>query len=177
MIYNILVGGRGAEAYVHNLTPEQTQKLVELGDLNDGVESDQILEAIEKEFFDDADENYVGAYDTPDSYQIVVTDENGKTVFQSDEEFYFEDKHDDEEDYIFVADENNTLIVEDCVKGCFFKCKVEVDGEFDITKLTTITTDVGEYFEIITGLKYDGEVLEKEFDDYFSKGLTFHLFE
>jgi len=176
MKYKILLGGSGGESYIHNITPEQNEKLLEFEDLNDGIESEEILEIIEKDYFDDTEESYLGAYNSSDSYYILVTDENGNKIFESNEDFNLNEVYDEDEDYIIVADNPNTLIIEEYVKGNFFNFKIETE-EFDVKKLTPIIKDVGSHIQVITGLRYNGEALEKEFDDYWSKGITYYLFD
>jgi preprotein translocase subunit SecA len=72
--------------------------------------------------------------------------------------------------------EEKNLIVEDTCKGQFFKCEFETKEDFDVSKLSPIITEVGEYVNIITGLRYDDKVLEvTDYGDYWSKGFYFYL--
>lgn len=170
------LGGRGAEIYIHNLTPEQKEKLKDMDIENKDapVDWDKLNEILGTEW-DYTDDIYTGAYDNPEAYYITVFDEENNEVFASDDDFYM-DGTDDEEDYIYVEKEN-VLVIEHYVKGTYKEYEFEIDGDFDPSKLSAVVTEINETISIITDLKYDGKKLENfEYGDDWSKGAFFYIF-
>ena len=180
----VLLGGRGAEAYVFKLTPEQKQKLVDCKVEKGNMDVDEISEILEVGYITESEEVYTGAYANSDGWGFVIEvyDEEDKTIWNSyeiekDWDFDEETKWDNEEEgYQSVADAENLLIIEDYSKGNYYTFELEIEGEFDPKKLSPMITEIGERIEIITGLFYDGKKLEVyEYGDTWSKGLYFHL--
>jgi hypothetical protein len=171
-VYTIEVSGRGADCYIHELTEEQREKLVEGGVDEDEMSMDEICEVLEKDFITDTETVLLGAYFDNDLCYVKVTDQEGKDVWETTDLTIF----DEDEDYEVIHDEENLLIVEDLLKGEFFKYKLELEEEFDPVKLTAVVKEVGEMIPLITGLRYDGKKLEvDEFGDYWDKGFNFYL--
>lgn len=181
--YKVLLGGRGAEAYVFKLTPEQKQKLVDGGVEKDQMEVDEISEILEVGYITESEEVYSGAYATSDGWGFVIEvyDEEDKKVWDSyaierDWDFDEEARWDNDEGYESVANDENLLIVEDYTKGNYREFELEIEDDFDAKKLLPLVTEIGERIEIITGLFYDGKKMEVyEYGDTWSKGLYFHL--
>jgi len=172
--YTIEVGGRGAECYVFPLTDEQLTKLKIGGIVEEKMDMEDIYEVLGVECLLDSDSVYFGPYDDSDLYNIKVIDENGELVVDLTDNWDYEITND--EDYVGVHYEEKNLIVEDTCKGQFFKCEFEIKEDFDVSKLSPIITEVGEYVNIITGLRYDDKVLEvTDYGDYWSKGFYFYL--
>jgi hypothetical protein len=177
MKYKIKLGGRGADIWVHDINEEQ-KKLLKEGNVEiDQMEYDDIAKVLGKDNVDDSDFVYTGVYDEQDAIVIEVRDEEGNVVFDSTEEdeWYFnEDTMIDNENIEFVHEGDNKFLVESYSKGNFFEFDLECE-EFDHAKLSPELVEINERFQLITGLFYDGQELEKEFDDYWGKGYYYHL--
>lgn len=179
MKYKITLGGRGADIWIHRLTDEQ-HKLLQEGEVDkDKMEFDDIAKVLNRETVDDVDDVFTGVYDNDGDIVIQVFNENDEMVFDSlaDDDWYFDSETMiDFENYdsVFEGDDH-TLFVESYSKGTFFEFQLETEEEFDPTKISPIILEVGERFEMITGLCYKGEELEKEFSDYWGKGYYYHL--
>ena len=172
--YTIEVSGRGAECYVFPLTDEQLTKLKIGGIVEERMDMDDVYEVLGIESVLDSELTYFGPYDDSDLYSVKVLGEDGELVEDLTDNWDFEITND--EDYVSVHYEEKNLIIEDTCKGEFFKCVLEIEGDFDSSKLTPIITEVGEYVNIITGLRYDDKVLEvTDYGDYWSKGFYFYL--
>ena len=177
MKYKITLGGRGADIWVHRLNEEQ-HKLLKEGEVEkDKIEMDNIAKILGKGMVDESDEIYTGVYDS--DFVVQVFNESDVMIFDSlaDEDWSFDEETRDEyENYESFAEEDEPMFfVESYSKGTFFTFEVETDEEFDESKISPIITEINERFEMITGLCYKGEVLEKEFDDYWGKGYYYHL--
>lgn len=173
--YQIVLGGRGADCYIHRLTDEQYEKLNEGGVDKDKMSMDQVLEVLGKDFITDTDEVVLGAYFEPDLHHFSVHDENENLIWESDKDW--DPEFDDEdEDYNIIYDDENILICEDLLKGTFFNFVIETEEDFDSNKITVIVDEVGEVVPLITGIKYDGKKIEvDEYGDYWDKGFNFYL--
>lgn len=174
--YKIILGGRGAETYVHPINSEQKEKLQQMGieDRDFEVDWDKLNEVLGTEW-DYTDETYSGAYDNPAAYHITVFDEEDNEVFSSDDDFYM-DGTDDDEDYIFVEKEN-ILVIEHYVKGTFKEYELEIEETFDPQKLSRVVVEINEAISVIKDLKYDNKAMEDfEYGDTWSKGAFFYLF-
>ena len=180
MKYKITLGGRGADIWVHRINEEQ-HKLLKEGEVEkDKIEMDDIAKILNKEMVDESDEVYTGVYDGGSTDVVVqVFNESDEMIFDSlaDEDWSFDDETRSEyENYESFAEEDGPMLfVESYSKGTFFTFEVETDEEFDESKISPMITEIGERFELITGICYKGEVLEKEFDDYWGKGYYYHL--
>jgi hypothetical protein len=172
--YTIEVSGRGAECYVFPLTDEQLTKLKIGGIVEERMDMDEVYEILGIESVLDSELTYFGPYDDSDLHSIKVLGENDELVKDLTDNWKYEITNED--DYVSVHYEEKNLIIEDTCKGEFFKCVLEIEGDFDSSKLTPIITEVGEYVNIITGLRYDDKVLEvTDYGDYWSKGFYFYL--
>jgi hypothetical protein len=103
---------------------------------------------------------------------ITVTDENEKKIWESSDKHEFKEI---QEEYIF--DDNDALVVEDYIKGEFYSYEVELEKDFDPTKLLPIITEIGNSVVIISDLIYNEVELKpyKNYGDYWSKGITYYL--
>lgn len=172
--YTIEVSGRGAECYVFPLTDEQLTKLKVGGIVEERMDMDEVYEILGIESVLDSELTYFGPYDDSDLHSIKILGEDGELVKDLTDNWKYEITNDD--DYVSVHYEEKNLIIEDTCKGEFFKCVLEIEGDFDSSKLTPIITEIGEYVNIITGLRYDDKVLEvTDYGDYWSKGFYFYL--
>jgi len=176
--YTIILGGSGLDVYVHRINKEQADKLKALGELN-GDLHDEIMLILGKNMPDETDEAYLGPNCFPEDLSVMITDEDDEIIYEENGDFEFGEVHDEENDFINVVIHPDTLIISDRVKGNFYSCVLQTDEEFDISKLTPIITDVGgegDFGELVTGMKYDGKILQLDGDDYWSKGLNYCLF-
>jgi hypothetical protein len=170
--YKIIVGGRGGECYIHHIDTNQKVSLLSEGVEDDKMESEQIAEVLEVDFVTDSDEVYLGPYNDPEVYLITVIDENDNVVWESDNNHKFSD-----EEWEYKYTDADVLIVEDYIKGQFYNYEIELEQDFDPTKLTAIVTEIGERLEVITDLAYSGVELKsyKEIGDYWSKGISYYI--
>lgn len=180
MKYKITLGGHGADIWVHRLTDEQHTVLKEGEVERDRMDYDDIAKVLDKNAVDETDDIFTGVYDDSSNQPVIqVFNESDEMIFDSlsDEDWYFdEETRMDYENYdsVFEGDDH-TLFVESYSKGTFFEFELETDKEFDPSKLSPVILEVGERFELITGLCYEGVELDKEFSDYWGKGYYYHL--
>ena len=172
MKYKISLGGRGSECFLFRLKEGQADELLESGVEKDEMSIDDISDYLEIESVFDCENTVLGAY--YGEHYITIEDEEGNEIFNSDksEENLFEEN--DWKDGGF--EKEDYLVVEDYSKGEFFTFEVECD-EFDVTKLKPIITEVAECRDLITGFYYEGEELEREFGDYWSKGFYYIVYK
>ena len=125
-------------------------------------------------------EDYGGWYEVDDQYHrwgaggtftVLIQDENGDTLYEIDSENLHEFDTDDFQlvnyECIEVDESNDLLMCASFEKGSFFEGDIELEGDFDITKLKiNIDEEIGieEYYfgDIISGVYYDDE----EVDNY-----------
>ena len=172
--YKISIEGYGAEITIGSVTEEE--KAILNNDEKDLVEIvNEDLEEICG--WSEIDDQFHG-WGATDVFTITVEDEEGKVIYEIDNDDMY--KHDTDEFELFdfecpeIDEEQELLMCVSSEKGTFFLGDIEVDGEFDITKLRiTIASDieVGEnYFgEIITGVYYDGEEIDSYGGDTIGK--------
>jgi hypothetical protein len=170
--YRIIVSGKGAECYVHRVNTDKRVRLIEGKVEEDKMESTEVAEILGIDFVTDSDDIFLGPYNDPELYYIIVYDENDSVVWESSDKHEFEDI---QMEFKFESDE--VLIVEDYIKGQFYFYEIELEKDFDSTLLVPIVTEIGERVEIITDLMYNEVELSsyKEFGDYWSKGITYYL--
>jgi hypothetical protein len=172
MKYKIVVGGRGSECYVHSIDENQKLKLSECGIDGSYGEHEIITEILDKNDIFDTDNIFLGPYNYPENYIIEVFNENNVKVWSSDTNHEFKD-----DEYEFITGEGNYLIVDDYTKGEFFNYEIDLEEDFDSDKLKPVITEVIDGLELITKIQYAETDLEvfKEYGDYWSKGITYHL--
>ena len=176
--YRIILGGIGLDVYMHRIDNEQSEKLKALGELT-GSLHDEIMKILGKDMLNETEEIYIGPFTDPDFLSIMIIDENDEIIYESRDDFEFDDIHDEDNDYKNIQIDENTLVITEHVKGNFYNFFLQIDGDIDMSKLSPIITDVGgesEFGDLVTGLKYDGVELKFEWDDYWSKDLSFYLF-
>jgi len=102
-------------------------------------------------------------------FTITIEDENGKELYEIDEANIYDYDTDDfslvENEYPEIDATKDLLICYSGEKGSFFLGYVELEGEFDLTKLKIVISDVevGDFFyfgDIISNVLYDGEELD-----------------
>lgn len=174
--YKVILGGRGAELYIHKINEEQKEKLKEMDveNHNVAVNWDKLVEVLNVDMWDSTDEVYSGIYTSPELYYISVYDENDELVWESDDDFYM-DQGEEDDDYKFIESQN-ALLIEHYFKGSLKEYKLEIEEEFNPEKLTFKLLDYNEDVEIITDLKYDNKEMElEEWGDNWSKGTYFYI--
>lgn len=172
----LILGGRGSECYVHDINEEQKERLINGGINDDKMTTDLACEILGIDWFEDGAKIYTGAYTESDNFYIAAYDENNELIWESDEDFEFNEELSDDW-YDGVEEDGNKLIIEDYIKGTYFEYILELEEDFDPEKLSPIIIDISETVQIIKGLKYNNQELEiSEWGDYWSKGLYFHLY-
>lgn len=178
----LILGGRGAECYVHDINEEQKERLINGGINEDKMTIDLVNEILGIDWIEENARVYVGAYTEPDNFYIAAYDEQNNLIWESNEDFEFNPEFEYNEDFELkdfdnVEEDGLKLVIEDYIKGTYFEYQLELEEEFDPQKLSTIQLDISETVQIIKGLKYNGNKLEiSEWGDYWSKGLYFHLY-
>jgi hypothetical protein len=169
--YKISLGGRGSECFLFPLSDDQYVTL-EKGEVeNEKMELDEIITVLNVEDIFDAPQSILGAY--LDEYYISVCDSKDQEVWNSENG----DIESDDKWCVTDYDGQNYLVIEDYSKGNFFNFYVDLEEDFDPSKLSLVITEVGQCRDIITSIQYNGLDLDdtKEFDDYWSKGFYFIL--
>lgn len=170
MKYTIEVNGKGGEAFIHKLTEEQYEKLQDGGVEDDLMEKDQIDEVLGIDFLD-TDEILMGIYQGGENIQIIVKDESGEVVWESDDDFDFEEYEDE-----YQFNDTTYFSAEDYQKGNFFNYTLETDEDFNPDMLVAVLVELLDgRSELITDIKYKDHEMKKEYGDTISKGFTYML--
>lgn len=169
----IELSGHGEDCFIHELNDKQFEKF-EDKEVEDGeMTLSQVLKVLKKNSHTETENSVFGP--NPDSISLYIKDENGSTLFEYEENWEFQSVQ-NEEGILF--DEPNLLYISESLKGTFYSFTLELENEFDISKLNPIITEVGESLEVITGLVYDGiklEPFEKMTDMEGDGGFNFYL--
>jgi hypothetical protein len=170
MKYTIEVNGKGAEAFIHKLTEDQYEQLQDGGVEDDAMNTDEISEVLETDFLE-TEEIITGIYPGSDNIQIIVRDESGEIVWESDDEFDFEEYVDD-----YKYNDGNYFSAEDYQKGNFFNYVLETDEDFNPSLLIAETLELLDgRSDLIIDIKYRDHIMEKEYGDTVSKGFSYML--
>ncbi len=170
MKYTVEVNAKGAESFIHKLTEEQYETLQDGGVEDDLMDQDQINEVLGIDFLD-TEEIITGIYPDSENFQIIVKDESGEVVWESDENFEFEEYEDD-----YQYNDTNYFSAEDYQKGNFFNYELETEEEFNPEMLVAVLVELLDgRSEIITDIKYKDHEMSKEYGDTTSKGFTYML--
>ncbi len=170
MKYTIEVSGKGAEAFIHKLTQDQYEQFQESGLEDDAMDTDEINEVLGNDFLE-TDEIITGIYPGSDNIWIKVMDESGDVVWESDEDFEFEEYHDE-----YKFNDTTYFNAEDYQKGNFFNYELETDEDFDPSLLTAVLVELLDgRSELITDIKYNGQDMKKDYGDTTSKGFSWML--
>lgn len=172
----LILGGRGYETYVHNINEEQKERLVNADIENQNPNYDLVCEILGIDNHDDNSTAYLGASTDPESFYIGAFDENDNVIWESDENFEFNEELEDHW-WDEVETDGSKLLIVDYVKGNFHEYVLELEEDFDPQKLSPVYLDISEIIQILKSLKYDGKEIEiDEWGDYWSKGLYYHLY-
>lgn len=170
MKYTIEVNGKGAEAFIHKLTEDQYEALQDGGVEEDQMDTDQISEILGVDFLE-TDNIITGIYTGGENIQIIVKDDSGKIVWESDDEFDFESWEDD-----YQFNDTTYFSAEDYQKGNFFNYTLETDEEFNPEMLTAVLVELLDgCSELITDIKYNDHEMIKDYGDTISKGFNYML--
>ncbi len=170
MKYTIEVSGKGAEAFIHKVTQDQYEQFQESGLEDDAMDTDEINEVLGNDFLE-TDEIITGIYPGSDNIWIKVMDESGDVVWESDEDFEFEEYHDE-----YKFNDTTYFNAEDYQKGNFFNYELETDEDFDPSLLTAVLVELLDgRSELITDIKYNGQDMKKDYGDTTSKGFSWML--
>lgn len=167
MKYTLNISGRGAEYFLHKLTSDQYDNLIEL-DLEQ-AEHDQVSEILEIDSILETEHIITGAFTNPESVNITVENETGEMIWETDDVTLLGF------DYRQLELDADYLVVQDYMKGDFQQFEIYTQ-EFDPEKLEFIVTEIGYELECITRIKYDGEEIEPaDFGDTSSKGIYYFI--
>jgi hypothetical protein len=170
MKYKIEVNGKGGDAFIHKLTEEQYETLQDGGVEDDLMDHDQIGEVLGVDFLE-TDEVTMGIYPGGENIHIIVKDESGEVVWESDDEFEFEEYEDE-----YKFNETTYLLVEDYQKGNFFNYELETDEDFNPEMLIGVLVEfLDGRSELITDIKYKDHEMVKDYGDTRSCGFTYML--
>ena len=165
MKYSIRISGYGSEITIGSVTEEEKAIL-------SNPEKD-----LQELVFEDLEEvcgwseidDQFHCFGATSPFTITIEDEDGNELYEIDEENLYDYDTDEfslvENEYPEIDVTKDLLICYSGEKGTFFLGHVELDGEFDITKLKIVISDVevGEFFyfgDIISNVLYDGEELD-----------------
>lgn len=175
--YNISISGYGGEVTIGKLNDEQCQILkkakTEDKSFNEVVWDEELGSSWYE--IDDIYHNY----NVGDSFTITIEDEEGNEIHSFDEDIIYSDvEFLDYQDKYTETDEPLIMCVSG-EKGLFFESTLELEGEFNLSKLKIMVDDeVGipgiYYGYMLSKILYDGEELEnwggstngKSFDVY-----------
>ena len=173
MKYTLEISGRGCEAFLFKLTDDQFETLYDADVEGDSLSVEEVCNILEIEDFFSTNDCLTGLYNGKNNGEylwIKVLDENEEVIWESEENFDFEEI----EDY-YEYNDGHYLLVEDYQKGNFFNFVLETD-EFNPNLLSAKIIELLDgRQELITDLKYDGEEMLKDYGDTSSKGYTFIL--
>lgn len=165
MKYSINISGYGSEITIGSVTEEEKAIL-------SNTEKD-----LQELVFEDLEEvcgwseidDQFHCFGATTPFTITIEDENGNELYNLDEENIYDYDTDEfslvENEYPEIDATKDLLICYSGEKGSFFLGYVELEGEFDITKLKIVFSDVevGDFFyfgDIISNVLYDGEELD-----------------
>jgi hypothetical protein len=155
--YTIELSGHGEDCFIHEINDKQFEKF-EDNEIEDGkMTLSQVLKVLNKNSHTETETSIFGP--NPDSISLYIKNENGIILFEYEENWKFQSVQ-NEDGVLF--DEPNLLFISEVLKGTFYSYTLELENEFDISKLNPILTEVGESVELITGLLYDGNKLNAD---------------
>jgi hypothetical protein len=157
--YTIDFSGSGAEVSLFHLNKEQKKALKALGKQLDESKVKEIMkiEDVKQPRYDY--DRYAGIDWYPPTFRISVYDEDGRLIWESDDEVDLDEVDYEIEEVLFSMPEKNILLVVQKFEGFFKKYALETDGEIDPYKL--ITNNIfGETKNLIEDLRYDNQELE-----------------
>jgi len=172
MKYKIEVNGRGAEAFLFELTEETHQYLKDNGIEDDEMSYDDIIEALNVDDITQTEHLFSGVYLGSDNIHIsVLREDSNELVWESDDHFEFE-----EEDFDYQFSDGHYLYIEDYQKGNFLNYTLETEEEFNPSLLSS---KIIEFLDgkslLLTDIKYDGVEMINYGGDTISKGFTYIL--
>jgi hypothetical protein len=179
--YKISIRGYGGEVTIGTVTEEEKAVLSNPNkDIYELVNED--LEEVSGSWSEIDDQFHCFGATSP--FTITIEDEEGNELFKLDDDDKFKYDTDDFELFETESPEidatKDLLICYSGEKGSFFLGYVELEGEFDITKLKIIISDVEVndefyYGEIISNILYDGEELDNWGGD--TDGKSFEVYK
>ncbi len=169
--YKISLGGRGSEIFVFELNDDQFEQLEEGNVQHEEMSYDDVCKILGVEsYFDGPNPSVIGSY--PEAFYMVVTDEEGKIVYEQ-EDFDYENYKSEN----IYCENKKYLLIEDYCKGEQNVYRLVLEEDFDINKLEFVVTEVGNKIDFITGITYNDKSYEdcKDIGDFWSKGYYYHL--
>jgi hypothetical protein len=171
--FTIELAGHGEDCFIHEINDKQFEKFEDKEVENGEMTLSQVLKVLKKNSHTETENSIFGP--NPNSISLYIKDENGNTLFEYEENWNFQTVE-NEDGVLF--DEPNLLYISESLKGTFYSFTLELENEFDISKLNPILTEVGESIELITGLIYDGKKINanaKLIDMESEGGCNFYL--
>lgn len=166
MNYKIEIYGRGSEFCLYELSEEQKEQFIDGNVEEDGMDYDQVCEVLGVEDVFSTD-SQLALYE--DEYYIKVLDESDNLVWESGDEYEFPDA-----ELVNLYQEGDYLLIDDYQKGHFFTYFLEADS-FDPQLLRPVSTEYIQRWSVITDFKYNGQKIDREWGDTWSKGFTYYL--
>lgn len=175
MKYKIEVSGKGAESFIFPLTEKQREQLADAEVESGNMDYDEICKILEVEDYFSTNDAITGLYNGSNHGEylfIEVFDETGNKVWESTEDFDFEEVQDE-----YQYGGGNFLLIEDYQKGNFFRYEIDIDGEFNPKLLSCVIVELLDGMsELITDIKYNGQKIDfKDYGDTSSKGFNYLL--
>lgn len=179
MKYSIRISGYGSEITIGSVTDEEKEILSN----PDKDLQELVFEDLEEVCGWSEIDDQFHCFGATSPFTITIKDENDNELYEINEADVYKYDTDDfsliETEFPEIDATKDLLVCYSGEKGTFFLGEIEVEGEFDLTKLKIIISDVevGDNFyfgEIISNVLYDGEELDnwggdtdgKSFDVY-----------
>lgn len=174
MKYKIEVSGRGCEAFIFKLEEHQRQRLWESDVESGNMDEQEICDILNVSDYFSTNDILMGLYcgsSHGEYLWIKVLDEQDTVVWESSDDFNF-----DIVEEIYKYNDSDYLVIEDYQKGHFYNYFLETDSDFDPKLLSCVLVDlIDGVTQQISEIKYNGQKLEREYVDTWSKGFNFYL--
>lgn len=177
--YEISITGYGSELTIGSVTKEQKEIL--------SNEDKDIHEIVNEDLDDFGGWNEIDdqfhCFGVSSPFTITISDEDGNELYNIPEENVYDYDADDfsliENEYPEIDDTKDLLVCYTSEKGSFFLGYVELEGDFDITKLKIVFSDIeiGDFFyfgDIMSNVLYDGEEIDNWGGDTSGKSFDVH---
>ena len=185
MKYKIILGGSGAELYIHRIKSDQIKTFKEKRINELPMSSDEVLTILNKDNFDTTKESFTGPYFLSEGvYTIEVYDEKNEMVWShySDEDESWEYDPDLQAEIDECSDSycefyaDDVLVAEVHCRGIFKEYILDLTEDFDPNLLTPKIMEVVQRYAVITDLFYNKEKLyPSEWGDPETSGVDFYL--
>lgn len=148
--FTLNINGKGAECFVHRLTPEQKTKLNEINDQLGEKTYSEISSILNINNIHDTELLYLGPYHNSESVLIEVKNESDEVIWKSNNDYFFIKK-----EFMKKYYDEDVFIFQESYEGEFYSYDLEIENDFDFNKINLMVTDLSQVCEIITELSYD----------------------